>query len=241
MRKVQNAEELVFEEGTAEREAGVVVADLLLGGREGAFVAEELVAVVVVGGAVEGVGARAEGEIDGAARVATAFGAGLGLSRELVDRVQREDNAGDPGDTPLIDGRNVVPEIVVVDAVDLPVHLVGAGAVHGAVAAAGVAGVAGGEADHLGEVAAVEGDVVDFFGVENGVLGDGGGIECDGRGVDFNDGVGAGACDLQLDGKRVDDAGRDHDLVGFGGVEAAGADKDGVGAEGKVLKEEVSG
>ena len=49
----EEAEELVLEEGAADGEAGVVVADLLLGVGEGALGAEELVAVEVVGGAVE--------------------------------------------------------------------------------------------------------------------------------------------------------------------------------------------
>ncbi len=53
----EEAEELVLEEGTADGEAGVVVADLLLGVGEGALGAEELVAVEVVDGAVELVGA----------------------------------------------------------------------------------------------------------------------------------------------------------------------------------------
>jgi hypothetical protein len=34
-----------------------------------------------------------------------------------------------PGDAALIDGRDVVPEVVVVDAIDLPVRLIGAGSV----------------------------------------------------------------------------------------------------------------
>ena len=183
----EEAEELVLEEGAADGEAGVVVADLLLGVGEGALGAEELVAVEVVGGAVEAELVPAlEGEVDGAAGVAAAFGAGLGLRGELVDGVDGEDDAGDAGDAALVDGGDVVPEIVVVDAVDLPVHLVGAGAVERAVAAAGVAGEAGGERDHLGEVAAVEGDVGDGLGVEHGGLGDGGGVERDGGGVDFD-------------------------------------------------------
>ena len=125
------------------------------------------------------VGAGAEGEVDGAAGVAAAFGAGLGLRGELVDRVEGQDDAGDAGDAALVDGGDVVPEVVVVDAVDLPVDLVGAGAVERAEAAAAVAAEAGGEGDHLGEVAAVEGDVGDGLGVEHGGLRDGGGVERD--------------------------------------------------------------
>jgi hypothetical protein len=51
------------------------------------------------------------------------------LRRELVDSVQGKDDAGNPGDAALIDGRDVVPEVVVVDAIDLPVRLIGAGSV----------------------------------------------------------------------------------------------------------------
>jgi hypothetical protein len=39
------------------------------------------------------------------------------------------DDAGNPGDAALIDGRDVVLEVVVVDAIDLAVHLIGAGSV----------------------------------------------------------------------------------------------------------------
>lgn len=48
-----------------------------------------------------------------------------------------------PETPPLVDCGNVVPEIVVIDTIDLPVHLVGAGAVKGTIAAAGVACEAG--------------------------------------------------------------------------------------------------
>ena len=106
---------------------------------KGLFAPKSFVAIEVVDGAVELIGPGAESEIDGATGVASAFGAGLGLSGELVDGVEGEDDAGDAGDAALVDGGDVVPEIVVVDTVDLPVHLVGAGAVERTVAAAGVA------------------------------------------------------------------------------------------------------
>ena len=125
----EEAEELVVNERTADGEAGVVVADLLLGGREGAGGAEELVAVEVVGGPVNGIGAGLEREVDSAAGIASGFRAGLCLRGELIHGVDGQEHAGDAGDAALIDGGEVEPEIVVVDAVELPVHLAGACAV----------------------------------------------------------------------------------------------------------------
>ena len=57
--KGEKAEELVLEEGATYGESCVVVANLLLGGREGALGTEELVTVEVVRCAVEGVGSGA--------------------------------------------------------------------------------------------------------------------------------------------------------------------------------------
>ena len=49
----------------------------------------------------------------------------LCLHSELVDGVDRQNDTGDPQHAALIPSRNVVPQIVVVDAVDLPVDLIG--------------------------------------------------------------------------------------------------------------------
>src|ERR1035437_9544627 len=104
-------------------------------GREGAGVeersgrAQSSVAVEVIGAAMKLVAARLQNNVDNAAGVASAFGGGLGLGAEFIDGIERHDDAGDAGDATLVHGRNVVPEIVVVDAVDLPVHLVGASAI----------------------------------------------------------------------------------------------------------------
>ena len=46
-----------------------------------------------------------------------------------IDGIDGQDHTGDAGDSALINGWNVVPEVVVVDSVNLPVHLVGASAV----------------------------------------------------------------------------------------------------------------
>ncbi len=235
--KGEEAEEAVPDEWTADGEACVVVSDLLLGGGEGTLCAEELVAIEVVGGSVEGVGAGAEGEVDGSAGIATAFGAGLSLCGELVDGIEREDDSGDAGDATLIDCGDVVPKVVVVDAVDLPVHLVGSCAVEGAVASTGVSGVSGGELNHLGEVTAVEGEIGDGLCVEDGGLGDGGGVEGDGGRVDL-DGLGV-AGDGEFDGEGVDLTGGDGDVVYLGCCEAGGGDGDGVGAELEVVEEKL--
>ena len=123
--------ELVLDDGAADAPAVVDIAGLGLLGRgcEGTVVGEELVAVVVVGVAVEDVGTGLDGEVDGAARVTAGFGHAAGDERELVDGVERNDDAGDTGDAALVDGGDVPPEIVVVGTVDLPVDLVGANAV----------------------------------------------------------------------------------------------------------------
>src|SRR5579875_2410140 len=142
MLKGEKAEEAILDERAAHAKARVVVANFLLSGREGAFCTKQLVAIEVVGRAVQLVGPGLQAEIDRAARVTAAFGTCLGLRGELIDGIDGEDDAGNAGDAALINSGDVVPEVVVVDAVDLPVHLVGACAVETAVAAAGVAGVA---------------------------------------------------------------------------------------------------
>ena len=70
-----------------------------------------------------------EHNIDDAPRIASTFSVGLGLRSKFVHCVKWHDDAGDAGDAALVDRRNVMPEIVIIDAVDLPIHLVGAGAV----------------------------------------------------------------------------------------------------------------
>ena len=71
-----------------------------------------------------------------------------------------QSDAGDVFDAALIHGRNVMPEVVVVRAIDLPVDLVGARAIDRADSRRGIAGETGREADHLREVAAVERNVL---------------------------------------------------------------------------------
>jgi len=105
-------------------------------GREGAGVeersgrAQSSVAVEVIGAAMKLVAARLQNNVDNAAGVASAFrrrtGFGAPNSSMASSGMMTPAIAGD---ATLVHGRNVVPEIVVVDAVDLPVHLVGASAI----------------------------------------------------------------------------------------------------------------
>lgn len=100
MLKGEESEELVFEGGPTDGEASVVVANLLLGVGKRTLCSEELVAVEVVDRAVNLIGASAESDVDGAAGIASAFRAGLGLRGELVYGVEGKDDTGDTGDTP---------------------------------------------------------------------------------------------------------------------------------------------
>src|SRR5439155_532462 len=78
---------------------------------------------------------RASHQIDGAAGVASRLRARLRLGREFHHRVDGQHDAGNPRDAALVDRRDVVPQIVVVHAVDLPVDLIGTRSVEGAEAA----------------------------------------------------------------------------------------------------------
>jgi hypothetical protein len=139
---------------------------------------------------VDGICAGLGDDIDDTSGITASFGGGLGLLGILLDGIKGKDDAGDAEDATLVDGGDVVPEVVVIDAVDLPVDLVGAGAIDGATAVDGVASEAGGDGDELGKVAAVHGRVVDDGRGDVGGLGDGGGVEGDVRGLDLNDGGG---------------------------------------------------
>src|SRR6516164_11339483 len=89
----------------------------------------KLVAVVVIDGAVEVIGARTRDHVDRAARVASSLRPGLRLRGKLHDGVHRHHDTSDAGNAALIHGRNIVPEIIIVHAVDLPVDLIWAGSV----------------------------------------------------------------------------------------------------------------
>src|SRR5215468_3152811 len=115
----------------------------------------EFISIVVVNGAVDFVGARTGYDVDGAARIASGFRSGLSLRREFNDRVHGQDDASNSRNATLIDGRNVMPEVVVVYAVNLPVNLVRPSAVERAETADVIAAESGLHRDKLREIAAV--------------------------------------------------------------------------------------
>src|SRR5882762_8362835 len=99
---------------------------------------------------------RLDDQIYGATRIAPGLGTRLGLGRKLVNGVDRQYDTGDSRDTALIDRRDVVPEVVVVHAVNLPVHLVGTGSVERAKSADGISAVTWGHGDQLSKVPSVQ-------------------------------------------------------------------------------------
>ena len=136
----------------------------------------ELIAVVVVRGTVHFIGAALDGQIDRAARVASALRVRLGLRREFVDRVQRHHYARNSRYSALIHRRNIVPEVVVVRAVDLPVHLVGARSIERPEPAHGITSVARCQRDQLRKIAPVHGYVLQRCVGDRVALGHRGGV-----------------------------------------------------------------
>ncbi len=116
-----------------------------------------LVAVVIVGAAVRVVCPTLDDQVDGSASIASSLGIGLGLGGEFVNRINRHHSAGDSGNTALIDRRNIVPEVIVIGAVNLPVHLVGTRSVQRTETANRVAAIAGCNRNQLGKITPVQG------------------------------------------------------------------------------------
>jgi hypothetical protein len=129
----------------------------------------------------------------------------------------------------LVDGGNVVPEVVVVDAVDLPVDLVGAGSVQRTISACSGVSEAWRENNQLREVAAVEGSVLKVLAFDAGSLRGRCRVQGERRGIDLNSGGGLGQ--VQLDRQIVDITGCDWDFVHLDGLEARCGRGDGIGAE----------
>src|SRR6266568_6656222 len=69
--------------------------------------------------------AALNGYVGSAAGAASSLGAGLSLGGKFADRIHGQNNPCDARDTTLVDGRDVVPHVIVIDTVDLPVHLIG--------------------------------------------------------------------------------------------------------------------
>src|SRR5207249_11893057 len=91
---------------------------------------ESIVAMTVVEGDMETVATRVDGEIQHGVRIAPEISTPDTLLIEFLDWVDREQDCSDSGDTSLIHSFRVVPEIVVVYAIDLPIILVRAVSIH---------------------------------------------------------------------------------------------------------------
>ena len=91
---------------------------------------QRLVALVVVNRAVNVVGSGLGHQVDASARIAAHLCRRLRLQAEFRNRIDRQRHAGNILHTALVYRRNVMPPVIVVRAVDLPVHLVSARSVH---------------------------------------------------------------------------------------------------------------
>src|SRR5258708_827965 len=186
----QEIKSLVFNDRSADRKAEMVVAQFGIfdvGWRERRGCSIRLITVEVVSRTVKLIGARPEDDVDDTAGVTPTLGVRLGLGGKFVNRVQGHDRAGDAGDSALIHGRNVVPEIVVVDAVDLPVHLVGAGSIERTEAADRVSAVARLNGSELSKIAPVHWNVLNRLGGNDVALGGRGGVEGQRSSPDLHD------------------------------------------------------
>src|SRR4029077_402217 len=112
--------------------------------------------VEVIHRPMDRVPARFGNDVYRAARAASPLRARLRLRREFFNRVNRQDDAGNTRDSALIDRGNVVPEIVVIHAVDLPIDLVRARSIDRTEPANVIATKAWLDGDQLGEVPAVQ-------------------------------------------------------------------------------------
>ncbi len=126
---------------------------------------ERGIAMEVVGGAVDVVGAGLDADVDEHAGFRAIVGAGLLGGVELLNRVERERAGGRAGDAGVVHDGFAVVGVVVVGAVDDEVVVVGAIAVgrERVEAAAGIALDAGMKREQVLEVAALERQLVDRF------------------------------------------------------------------------------
>ena len=115
----------------------------------------EFIPVEVVRRAVQCVAAGLGDQVYGTTCVASRLWAVLCLRREFVNRVNRQDNTGNARDSTLVNRGDVVPEVVIVHAINLPVHLIGAGSIERTEATHVIAAEAGFNRDQLGVVASV--------------------------------------------------------------------------------------
>ena len=79
---------------------------------------------------MELVGSRLGHQVHAPAWIAAHFSRRLRLKAELGNGVNWQRNTGNVFDAALVHGRDIVPPVIVVGAVNLPVHLVSTRSVH---------------------------------------------------------------------------------------------------------------
>ncbi len=160
--KTTEEEGLIFDNRSAHREPIVFIPEpgcfRKLGARyeEGRVRCIKFIPVVIVGRSVQCVAAALEDQVRRPPCVAAGFGVRCGLHGEFVNRINRHHHSGDTRDSSLVDCRNVVPKIIVVCAVDLPVHLISARSIYLTEAADVIPAKARLDGQQLGEVAPIE-------------------------------------------------------------------------------------
>ena len=219
---VAEDEHLVFDERSAHGGAELILDQrglLIVDGLEEAGGVERGVAQVLPDGGVEFVGAAADGGVDDSAAGAAEFGREVvGFEAKLLDGVR--------GDLDDLIGEALVRGAVgvVVDAVDDEVILRTAHAVdvEGGVARVGDAAAAdaGGEQGEVGVGAAVEREVDDLLGADDGAAGAGVGFQHLGGGVDGN--AFGGGADFELEVDALAGVDGDFELLRDRGFEAGG-------------------
>ena len=121
-----------------------------------------------------------------AAGIASRLRASLGLRGEFFNRVNRHYRTGDSRDTALIDRGDVVPEVIIVHAVDLPIDLIGSGSIERPETAYVITPEARRDGYQLGEVPPVQWHVLDEIGGDRHRLRLGSGVERQRRGGNFH-------------------------------------------------------
>ena len=101
----------VFQDRPADGESVVLVAHLVFRRsiRKRRVGSEKLIAVEVIRGAVKLVGSGFDDQVRRTSRVASRLRAGSGHEGEILNRIHRQNDAGDSRDTALVYGGNIPP------------------------------------------------------------------------------------------------------------------------------------
>src|SRR5215469_18253485 len=187
---------------------------------------------------MQSVGSGLADEVHCSTSIASRLRARMRLCREFFNRVNRQNDTGNARHSTLIYCRDVVPEIVIVDTINLPVHLIGPSPVQRTETANVVATKAGFDRDQLREVAPVQWSVLDNIGENRHGLGGGRGIDRKGSRRHFNDHF--LLLEREFDGQSVNRSRGYLHLVDCNRRKATSRNCDLVRAQRKVLKRKLA-